>query len=429
MTVDERVGSSEVATNKGLKQRLDPPHPPRRESRSPIASPSRGTGSVATPPPKVAVSERSLGQDAAGDEQLANIVEAEIALQRRLRQASELASLLRQRQDELDRREGELNARTAAMAHEERITRLWAEEKVLEVNEDRRHLVQEAETLLEEREAFAQEQEEAQQMMQCREQELAEQAETLERERLAFALITRQVQWEHDSALQRARATEDRAAAREAEAEAEITRAESLRQSLEHQLRQVREDAADLSRNRQRLRDLVRDGQDALEAREQASQVAHEQAIFEVQRRERQLDEQARYLGEQQDSISKQHRDLVEDQIGLQQLWSKICPDADREMTTRRIGFLRLQLKEMFGAEIQRCERAEEEAQRRASEARLAEIHLDRRKHQIGEWIIEQQQAHQNQLNRLSAEAQRLRCWEARLETRRMTELAKVAKG
>ena len=96
-------------------------------------------------------------------------------------------------------------------------------------------------------------------------------------------------------------------------------------------------------------------------------------------------------------------------------------------MATRRIGFLRLQLQEIFANQIARLEEAKRVAELQAGETRLCEIHLERRKEQLGDWLREQQQTHQFQFARLTAEAQRLRCWEARLETRRLTAIAKLA--
>lgn len=427
MSVDEKVHSSEAAEDRGVRQRLDPPHRPRREARSPIMGPveSRRIAHSEVDRDISTSKADSLSHDDV-EVQLAKVVEAEIALQRRLRQASELAGHLRQRQDELDRRESELNARAAAMEHEERLTRLWVDEKVLTVNEDRRHLAGEAESLLVEREAFIVQQEEAQQELNRRKQDLDQQSDTVERERLAFAHITRQVQWEHDSALQRARATEERAREREAEAEAEVARAENVRLCLDHQLRQIREDATDLHRTRQQIRQLLREGQDAIQARHESWQKEQEQAQFEIRRRQLQIDERDRRLSEKQQSVANTSRELLEHQIGVQQLWAKICPESEREMATRRIGFLRLQLQELFAAQIKQSEDAVQDAERQSSESRLAEIHLEKRKEQMSDWLFEQKQAHEIQLARLRAEAQRLRCWEARLETRRLQGIAQV---
>lgn len=413
-------------------QRLDPPHHPTDETRSPIME-NKATANAGIGTESTAGSQAAFGESN-NEIKLAQVVEAEISLQRRLRQASELATHLRTRQDELDRREAELNARSAAIEHEERMTRMWIEETAIAINDEKVAIVEADEAFKVECESVEQKQQEAARDLAVREQALTERLEQFDREKAAFAQITRQVQWEHDAALQRARQVEARANEREAALEderiavkLEYAKADRIRFQLEHELRIARNESTEMLRSRQRIRDLESEREAYALWQKENFERDQEALRIESRKREQELNERSRRIGERQQNVANNHRELIEEQIGLQQLWSKVCPASEREGATKRIGFLRLQLKELFSKEIRQLQESHAENDRRLEAIRMAEINLERQKTKLADWLLQQREGFALQLARLNSEAQRLRCWEAKLESQQIQGIIAVA--
>ena len=344
-------------------QRLDAAHGPRPPHRSPIAGGGerRGQQQVERAGERLKASAApgftespswSASSLDAHDEAIESHADRSAArlagLERRLRQAAELADFLKQRMTDLDRREAQLNAREAAVEQRERMTQLWVEEKTREVNETRLELYGEIQEFAAERQQFQESQLAWRKRHEAAESELLASSQRLNRDRTSFEAMCRQVQREHDTARLRIQSAERRTVKREEACREEFDQLRRACELLRDHSRQFRREATEVQDLRQQLATRLAKLQDYLDYRVEQLQHQQQENEREVHQRQRLLDARERDIAVQLERMIQERTELMTDRLAVQQLWTQTCAASERARAEQQLIFLRMQVHDQF---------------------------------------------------------------------------------
>ncbi len=409
----------------GIETRVDAAHATRLERGQVGTLPGEAHHAPVTAPPAAGVPLESAGPptaDPAGN--------WETQRQRLETQAEQLAAFLRQRQQELDRRDARYNAQVAEIENEARAARLWVAERHHELDE-RREALDERERALAARGAqLAEAEDQARQFADQRQKQLAEREIELDRrarqldaaaqrtqlqsaalEEAQSSLVQQRERQENQLAAERQRVDARRAASlelvrqlhaglerRQAAMESEWSRLEQLRgeatQQAEADHRQFQHRAAELTQRERALDDLsIRLGAEAATLAAAQQQLAVDRARLtaeqvEFQRhqalRREQLEaewaEQCSTLDDQQSELAEReaqlnaltqeleqlHRETLEARLATEELWAQIVGDVSPVLWERTLKDVRRRLTARLRA-------AEEQIRRRQGELAEAE--------------------------------------------------------
>ena len=379
-------------------------------------------------------------------------------------QAGQLAALLRQKRQELDRRESQLNARQAQLENEARSSRLWLSERQQELQQQeltlrRREdqLEAEASRLAVAREASEREAAEFDEQLVERERQIAQARSEIRRaeDRLSLRESAAAAAEER---IHRSREAHERQALVERQ-QWELEReaqAEMLRQAS----RQLDRRASELERREESLvrREVRQDAGEGAEAlssemvrrlaeadsllQRQLAEAAHEKGKLEAQRRRHterseqrtrelswraeriaeslrreraKLHEQRRALRDRERAVEAMHeegicqrRQALELRLAAEQLWVKVQGQAPPAELTRRLAKLRSELaqQERLSAAVSGEQRGEMQALAERLEARKQD--LIQRQRELQEWAILRHREIEEQAARLVAREQEL---------------------
>ncbi|MGA2031662.1 MAG: hypothetical protein ABSG68_05360 [Thermoguttaceae bacterium] len=276
--------------------------------------------------------------------------DSSVALEQIETQAAQLAEILRARQQELDHREAQVNARDAQLDSEERAARLWLSQRLAEL-EERGHLP--VADLAARQEALQQ----ATADVEHQKRLLGQQRERLDQERDALVQLQQ--------------------------------RSSERRQAEEERLRRQRQELAD--HRRQILTELDRKRRG-------------------VARRGEQTDRCRAALEQLRGELVRLHRETLEIRLATEELWAQLSGAAPPPALTRSLGQIRNKLAEHYRlahAELQ-AERLElEEIRRQLSDGQRE---LARHKQQFDKWVAGCRQEAEQQAERLIARERVLSC-------------------
>lgn len=284
----------------------------------------------------------------------------------RSRSRGELARHLRERQQELDHREAELNAWAAQLERDTRAAKLWLEERNAELEE----AAQPAETILVQDEA------------------IRRMAETLaERER------------------------------RLAESESELETRRAALQNFHVQL----------TADRQLLEEETRTQRQQLAAEQIRLATDMERKRCQVQQRSEQADQAHAALEQLRAELGRMHRETLEIRLATEELWAELSGSAPPAALTRSLGQIRSRLADHYRmANLELYEKKEELEQLRGQLSAQYEK-LVRQKRNFDAWAAECREEVEEQATRLLARGEDLDHREADMgEYARRTQAEKL---
>jgi len=385
------------------------------------------------------------------------------------RQSLQLASLLSERQKQLDRRETELNARTAKLEKELRNSQIWLRERQFELGQSES------------------EQRERARELDSRAQEIERANETFDRQMAAREAELR----EREAELKR---REEETVSREAELDrrrGEFQMSQSVRQAqwlsrqrelaaegqrLENRRQQTRSMFASMSRQLERRREAIEQRWDALETQSQQSALAGnaeiQQALEQIAGRQQALDAQAALLDEQQleleqlwealhqqreqladdaearqqefadqrrkwtaqrneveaqlkrrrealdrragslqalhDAVVQRQRDSLEMRLSVEQIWSQLAGKAPPAELTQRLGQIRTRLAQHRRDELAESDRRKAELLETAADLGRRQAQLREQSNELRQWVAQRHEHLEEQAARLVAREQEL---------------------
>ena len=400
--------------------------------------------------------------------------DALVAAQRLYTQAAQLAAQLRSRQENLDHREAQLNARLARLEQGSRAARLWVTERETEITrrlEDlgareksvatRLERLAVAESALERKAGELESQtkrcEEIErrvtdQMAALAETRRRQEAESLRAEAAARADRQRIVA-EREASLQVVRqalaGVERRRVAIEAEGEKLrreastpspdlLAREEELRRDQESlqgraaRMEQAEARLAEAEKKINRLWEDLRSRQEAIEeqARADRRQLAIEQRQGQtelkrqreaLQRRSQEVDRSHSAMEQLRAELGQIHRETLELRLATEELWLKVSAAANPAEMTRSLGEIRARLADAYRDASDEIRRRKEDLE--SVRNQLAEEHeeLLRKKHQFDGWAQRRQAEIEQMAQRLVDREQQLHQQERELANRAQT--------
>jgi len=438
------------------------PHPPAdRNEDQPAEKAAKPAGEVrvdpphevckAPQPPEPQVEESNpnlAGPAAGGDVAASQLPDSCDAVAQRLRtQAAQLAAHLGARQQELDHREGELNARAAELDRDLRTARLWLAEREADLNgRDEEAAARERQVV--QRLARLAVAETAQEGRAQTPEAIAGREEGLQRREAALQLEQQQLDARREVSLQLVRqllagverqrqAVEQHAqkiGQRSAQPSPELlAREESLRRRAEdleartRNLTLVESRLAEARVEAQRLCDELLQQrsqlqEDALAQRERLA-AEHRQAIDELERKRQAVERRADHadhrhtaLEQLRGELERMHRETLEIRLATEELWVRLSGAAPPAALSRSLGRIRSKLAEHYcqaDAEL-RGQKEELEGLRR----QMIEQHakLVEHKRQVERWAAARLEQAEQQAARLVAREDQLRAREAELQ-------------
>ncbi|MBN1588374.1 MAG: hypothetical protein JW888_02560 [Pirellulales bacterium] len=320
-------------------------------------------------------------------------------------QAAQLAEHLRRKQEDLDRREAQLNGRVAQFESDSRAARLWLTENQAELKEQTAGL--------------AEKQQEVQQCLarlavtekaqQRTEQELA--ARQTELTQAKKALDDRKTQLEERAQqLERRKAAlgewETRRASEPPPVDAEPPWAE-LRHQTEQLYHALCKDRREFDRQRRRE-------QQRMVAEQRRAQSDIDRKRVELARRAEQMDRCRAALESLREEISLMHRSTLEIRLGAEELWAQLAGTAPPAALAHSLGNIRRQLAEDYReANAALVNQKQEIVALRVELSRQHEL-LTNEKRRLEQWLSQQEQEIQQRAARLVAREQQLDAQEAK---------------
>jgi chromosome segregation protein len=391
--------------------------------------------------------------------------------QRLYTQATQLAAQLQTRQQTLDRREAQLNARLAQLDQGTRAARLWVNEREAEIaarlaslDAQQREVTQRIERLAtvettsdRKLTAMAQGQEE----LALREQRLSEQTADLaearrrheaEAQRAADALVAerQQIDAQRESSLavvrQAMAGLERRREALEQQAQKLETEGHSIPADLvihEQQLRAQRETldarasvleqtevrlaamredaerlAADLRRQQAALDEAGRAQRRRLAVEQRQAQAELDRQREAIQRRGQQVDQAKAATEQLRAEVGQIHRESLELRLATEQAWLQLCSSASPTELTRSLAEIRARLSDAYRDANDELRRRKEDLE--AIRNQMVEQHqeLMEKKHEFDAWAERRQAEIESMAQRLVAREQELHAQEVELADR-----------
>ncbi len=299
-------------------------------------------------------------QDEAIDELLSEAGDGPVAEQV-LAHAGQLATHLRTRQRDLDRRESQLNARAAELENDLRASRMWFHER---------------------------EQESAQ-----RELELQQHVNELEER--ATAIAATEVSADLDSeSLQR-----------------DQVRANALdkaEEQLNKQFAKLKLQSDLIAAEREELRAQKREHECEVVQRDKNHKAAFAKKKRQLDQREKFLDQREATLDGLQSDVGRLHRDSLEMRLIAEQLWSQLAGKLTPAELTKSISDSRSKLAEHFQVEQDRVAQQRQELTDLAVKLENRQLQLTRQRRELEEWAQRRDQEIEEQAARLVAREQEL---------------------
>jgi hypothetical protein len=324
-------------------------------------------------------------------------------------QTAQLATHFRNRQQELDHREAELNSRIARLESDARAARLWLDQHEADMaargeawSQRHRELDARTEAAATNEEEFAQ----RSNRLSEREVELAERERDVERRLARLATV--------EASQQRRVSVSDIERAEELQRAAEAL--DRRRHWLDEEERRL---AASQSEARELCEQLVADHRNfAEQAAALRAQIAADrgQAMAEieekrqaVQRRARHVDECSAALRQLRAELGRMHQETLEIRLATEELWAQLSGAAPPAALTQSLGRIRAKL-----AEQQRQAQAETTGQKKELEVIRSVVAAEReklaeQKRQFERWVAGCQEDCRQQASRLVAREQELR--------------------
>lgn len=286
-------------------------------------------------------------------------------------QADQLAAYLRGRQEELDRREAELNSRTARLESDTRGARLWIDEHQVELIEKGQTLSRQEEELAARMQALAEQETEwaaRRDEVARRELELSDRQRELSRQEQEVKVCL--------ARLAVAEEAQHRATAAVADKSAELQQAA---EQIESQTDRLRQSLADLTHERQA-----------------------------VQRQADQLDQSRAVLEQLRDELGSTHRETLEIRLATEELWAQLSGAAPPAALVRSLGRIRAQLTDQYRQAA--AEVAEQKKELEAIRGQLADQHrtIVEHRERLEQWAVARQDACERHADRLVAREQEL---------------------
>ena len=392
-----------------------------------------------------------------------HVVDEQPATAERLRsQAAQLGEHLQKRQQNLDRREAQLNALAAQLETDTRAARLWLAEQRNDFDERERELSQKN-RLIEESLKESQQSEKTirrrQEELGAMERRLSEEAKALNESREKFAAQRQRVEDELSYLRQRidTRRQASLALVRQALAGLERRREQAETQAKQlvkkasqpnkellarekkshelaeeycrrlHQVIETEESQAAEHAEIGEIRRRLLAEKKELNQREQKrrEQVAAEREQFKAElekkrrslaRRSEELDRAQTALKHLRAELSEMHRDTLELRLATEELWMQLSGTIPPATLTRSLGQIRGQLAGAYRA--QKADLAERKQELKSIGDDLAEEHkrLGRRKAELDAWIGRREEEIEQQAARLVAREQELHDQETHFE-------------
>jgi DNA repair exonuclease SbcCD ATPase subunit len=215
--------------------------------------------------------------------------------------AGQLAGHLRSRQRDLDRREAQLNSRSAQLDKDIRASRMWFQEREKEAAQ--------------------------------RESELQQQISELEER--AAAIAASEISSDH----------EGEAADRETARKRAIDKADEL---LNKQFAKLKSDREQLNSEREQFRAQRAGDEEAAMRREQRYDAALAKKKRQLDHRSRFLDDREATLDQLQGEVARQHRESLEMRFIVEQLWTQLAGKIAPAVLTKSVSETRRKLAQLF---------------------------------------------------------------------------------
>jgi hypothetical protein len=323
-------------------------------------------------------------------------------------QAAQLATHLRNRQEELDHREAELNSRVARLESDARAARLWLDQHEIDLSSHAEALAQQHRELTAREEVVAKSEEaiaRRSRKLTEREAELAKQEWDVERRlarlatveasqqrRVSISDVEKAEELQHTAeALDQRRCQLDEEERRLADLQSEI-------QGLCEQLAADHHNFAELSASlRQQIDAERRQALAEIEEKRQA-----------VQRRAKHVDDSSAALQKLRTELEQLHQENLQIRLATEELWAQLSGDAPPAALTQSLGRIRAKLAEHY-RQIQ----AEATEQKKGLETIRGELaaqyeKLAEQKQQFERWVADCQEDCRQQASRLVAREQQL---------------------
>jgi hypothetical protein len=323
-------------------------------------------------------------------------------------QAAQLAAHLRNRQEELDHRESELNSRIARLESDARTARLWLDERETDLASRAEALVQRHQELAAREQALAKREEEmAQKGRELSEQETALTKQEREVKARLARLATVEASQQREVSVSDAEKVEqlqhaaDDLNKREQwldEAERRLAASQADAEALCEQLAADRRDLAEQSAALQE--------QIAAERRQALAEI--EEKRQSVQRQAKHVDECAAVLRQLRGELGRVHQETLEVRLATEELWAQLSGAAPPATLTLSLGRIRAKLAEQFRQT--RVETSEQKRELETIRSELAGQHekLIEQKGLFEQWVAACQEECRQQASRLVAREQEL---------------------
>jgi hypothetical protein len=321
-------------------------------------------------------------------------------------QAAQLAAHLRNRQEELDHRESELNAWIARLESDTRSARLWLDQHETDLTSRGEVLVQQQRELATQREALAKSEEEL--ARGCRElQEREEGLAKQEREvktRLARLAVVEASQQRQVSVSDTEKAEELRHASEALdkrqqwldEAERRLAASQADAEGLCAQLAADRREYIEQSTALRRQIDAER--------REAMAEIDEKRQA--MQRRARHVDECAAALRQLRGELLRVHQETLEIRLATEELWARLSGVAPPAALTQSLGRIRSKIGEQRRQAQTEISEQKKELETIRCELAVEHEKLAERKRQFEQWVAASQEDCRQQAERLVAREQ-----------------------
>jgi DNA repair exonuclease SbcCD ATPase subunit len=315
---------------------------------------------------------------------------ADAAAERLRAQAEQLGSHLRAKQEELDRREAQTNARISLLENELRASRLWLSERVQHFNDLQQSL------------------EAREQAAEFRAAANGEELETLRRRarELEGALEQSQTQLRQLTESRDQAQQECDHAQREIDAQRNLAR--EARQMLEQHAAELEAERERLVEERERL---------TCEAAEQLQLLADQRRIGDVEsaRRKAALDQRQQHLElresaleQLQRELSEVQREILEMRLAVEETWAQLAQNASPAELTRSIARIRSRLAEHYQLQTDAMVQKKSELARLAERLESRQQDLSREREELLAWYTRREQETEQRAAHLVAREQEL---------------------
>ena len=409
-------------SNRSARSTADTPSKTRVDVAHQVARNEAGAGNVDQSVVKAGSGEVPFGEQTA--EQLRT-------------QANQLASHLRTRQQELDRREAQVNARVALLERDMRAARFWLAEREAELKRRSEQLdQQQSETqerlgnFLTTEEARAQleaQQKQAEAALQFESQKIAADREALQRlnRQLLAAVEQRRQTVEAHAArlLQRAKTVGPELLAQQREARRADEALRARQTQLEQAEAQLAEEQATVRQLREQLYAARRESHEQTHAERQKMAAEHRRATAELQkqreavsRRSEHVDHCRKALEQLRAELGQMHRETLEVRLATEELWVQLSGAAPPAALIRSLGQIRTKLADHYRQANSHLYEQKTEIERLRDEMSEQYEKLVQQRSRNDQWMTAQQEETRQQASRLVAREQHLEQQQEELE-------------